>query len=350
MNCQLSFLSTSPQLFRGLAQCGCWTCLDEFNRIDIEVLSVVAQQLLVLRQGRREGKPRMLFMGVDILLKDHHVIVTMNPGYAGRTELPDNLKVCFRPVAMMVPDYALIAEIMLFAEGFGDAKTLSRKMIKLFHLSSQQLSQQPHYDYGLRAVKSVLVMAGGLKRGNPTVPENITLIRALRDSNVPKLLTEDLPLFYAIVADLFPGITIPEHDYGLFQTAIEEEIEKANLQKVPSFITKVIQQFDVFNVRFGATIVGPTGAGKTTCYKILQAAMKHMRDKGVEDDRYQYVEITVLNPKCITMGELYGEFNELTQEWHDGLASTLMRKAVVDCEGDDIRRWTVSLFSFSVQI
>lgn len=196
---------------------GAWACFDEFNRIDIEVLSVIAQQLLVLREGRIMGKTEINFMGVQIALKDHHVIITMNPGYAGRTELPDNLQVCFRPVAMMVPNYALIAEIMLFAEGFGDAKTLSRKMCKLYILCSEQLSQQPHYDYGLRAVKSVLVMAGSLKRANPDVAEDLVLIRALRDSNVPKFLADDLPLFAAIVQDLFPGVEIPNNDYGEFQ-------------------------------------------------------------------------------------------------------------------------------------
>lgn len=153
----------------GLSQSGAWGCFDEFNRISIEVLSVVSSQVKCILDALKEKKTKFQFteLGEIGLVDTVGFFITMNPGYAGRTELPENLKALFRSCAMVTPDLILICENMLLSEGFSTAKNLSKKFVTLYMLSRELLSKARHYDWGLRAVKSVLRQAGKLKRLDP---------------------------------------------------------------------------------------------------------------------------------------------------------------------------------------
>jgi dynein heavy chain, axonemal len=307
-------------IFKGLAASGSWGCFDEFNRLVPAVLSVCSVQFKAVCDGIRLKRHDVTINGETVHLEwSAGAFITMNPGYLGRSELPEGLKALFRPITVMVPDLVLICENMLMAEGFEQAKVLASKFYGLYSLLRELLSKQMHYDWGLRAVKSVLVVAGAFKRAEPDLAEQELLLRALRDFNTPKIVKQDEPIFKGLLGDLFPGLDPPRKVDEVLETAVVAACEKRGLFPDDLFRLKVVQLEELLEIRHCVFVMGPSGAGKSSCWKTL-ADSRRMRTSGARNTKY-----VDLNPKAVIPEELYGFIHPATREWKDGILSVVMR-------------------------
>eukprot|EP01022_Parablepharisma_sp_SALTPOND_P010884 TRINITY_DN144_c0_g3_i1.p1 TRINITY_DN144_c0_g3~~TRINITY_DN144_c0_g3_i1.p1 ORF type:complete len:4665 (-),score=723.90 TRINITY_DN144_c0_g3_i1:29991-43985(-) len=323
-NCSEEMTKESMEMvYLGLIQSGCWGCFDEFNRIAVEVLSVIATQVDTMQKALkdyRKDKSKVKFdftPGKTIsLVPTVGIFITMNPGYAGRTELPDNLKALFRSCAMVVPDFALICENMLMSEGFKEANSLSRKFTQLYALNKDLLSKQVHYDWGMRAIKAVLRMSGKLKREEPNLDEDSLLMRALRDFNKPKIITTDWPIISRVIEDLFPNCKADPKKDPKLEAAVKEISKRDKLQDEDGFVLKCIQLAEILEVRHCCFIIGPAGSGKTEAWRVLANSMTHIGQETLCE---------VVNPKAFNSRELYGSYTK-SGDWKDGVISSIMRR------------------------
>jgi dynein heavy chain len=304
-------------IFKGLAASGSWGCFDEFNRLVPEVLSVCSVQFKAVTDAIKGKKQRFKIEGDEMDLDPTcGAFITMNPGYIGRSELPEGLKALFRPITVVVPDLELICENMLMSEGFVDAKVLAKKFTTLYFLCRDLLSKCPHYDWGLRAIKSVLVVAGRFLRDEPDQKELAILLRALRDFNTPKIIAEDWDIFFGLLGDLFPGIEVARQRDMDFEAVIEKTTVAQGLHPDAQFIKKVVELGELLVIRHCVFTMGPPGAGKSSTWKTLA------KSKTASGQKTTLVD---LNPKVVSTNELYGICDPKTRDWKDGLMSNKMR-------------------------
>ncbi|KAK3093975.1 hypothetical protein FSP39_022394 [Pinctada imbricata] len=369
-NCDENFdFQAMGRIFVGLCQVGAWGCFDEFNRLEERMLSAVSQQIQTIQEALKElvGKKEKVSTAVELIGKqvkvnpDMAIFITMNPGYAGRSNLPDNLKKLFRNLAMTKPDRQLIAQVMLYSQGFRTAEKLANKIVPFFKLCDEQLSPQSHYDFGLRALKSVLISAGNVKRDKiqrvkqemeergdkieegviaENLPEQEILIQSVMETMVPKLVAEDIPLLHSLLSDVFPGVEFSPAK----MTALRQEIKKVcqemyliygeNDETGSLWVSKVLQLYQITQLHHGLMMVGPSGSGKSTAWRVLLKALERLENvEGVAH---------VIDPKSISKEVLYGNLDPNTREWTDGLFTHVLRKIIDNVRGElQKRQWII---------
>ncbi|KAF1521633.1 Cytoplasmic dynein 2 heavy chain 1, partial [Eudyptes sclateri] len=343
------------RIFVGLVKCGAWGCFDEFNRLEEAVLSAVSMQIQTIQHALKKHSPVCDMLGKKVEM-DHNsgIFITLNPagkGYGGRQKLPDNLKQLFRPVAMTHPDNELIAEVILYSEGFKDAKILGRKLVAIFNLARELLTPQQHYDWGLRALKTVLRGCGSLlhqlkkSEAKQETNESHMVVQALRLNTMSKLTFADCARFDALVKDVFPGIDFKDVEYAELTTALQKVFEEANLEIISTQIKKALELYEQLRQRMGVVIVGPSGAGKSTLWRMLKTALGKTG---------KVVKQYTMNPKAMPRHQLLGRIDMDTREWSDGVLTNSARQVVreprditswIICDGDIDPEWIESLNS-----
>nr|XP_024216642.1 dynein heavy chain 7, axonemal-like [Halyomorpha halys] len=336
-NCSLRLsVLDMTKFLKGLASSGSWACFHQLDHSNIELLSIVGQQILCIIQAKRNNLAVFTFAGSTLILNPTcYICITIDPSSNGRVSLPSNLKVLFRSVAMMFPDFHLIVQTILYSSGFAHFKTLSAKLVAVFQLCAEQLSSQTHYDYGMRSLKAVLELASNLKLRNPDESEERIIMNSLYINTLPKLIIQDARLFKEILKDIFPSTDIPSNSSDLYENILKV-CEEKNLQPMNSFIEKIIYTYEVMTARHSVMIIGSTFGGKSTVIQVLSEALDYKENIKVNQCT---TKIQVVNPKAVAIGHLFGYYHSQTEEWMDGIVGKVFRECANENTSD--RKWIV---------
>ncbi|XP_052751641.1 cytoplasmic dynein 2 heavy chain 1 isoform X2 [Galleria mellonella] len=356
------------RLLSGLALSGAWGCFDEFNRLSADTLAAVAHQLASLLPALLQHRatatapsfsssthapPIAILNGKQVAVSGWcGVMATLNPaarGYGGRRELPAALQRALRPAAGRAAAPVPLAARLLAAAGVPHAPDLALRLHDVFHLASTLLSNERHYDWGLRALKAAvsscsaaLSALGAQSADHDRALHTVRTVLAL--NNLSKLTPHDARRFEDILSLVF-GDNPEKERIDPMKTALESSVQTLGLASSKLQLQKCSELYEQLQQRMGVAIVGPPGSGKTTIRQILKNALIQQGKTIME---------YVISPKAMSRKWLLGHIDLDTRQWTDGVISAIAQEVSnqppdvwpwVVCDGDVEPEWVEALNS-----
>ncbi|XP_046919270.2 cytoplasmic dynein 2 heavy chain 1-like [Dermatophagoides farinae] len=351
-------VKSMTRIIVGLLKCGNWGCFDEFNRLQLDVLSVLSSQIQEIQYAiKNESKTVNLNEYGHVAINNNAAIfITLNPAgkeYGGRNRIPDNLKSLFLPVAMTVPEIKTIVRFLSLAEGFSDmaTKILGDKIPCWFEFAQGSMSQQKHYDWGLRTIKACLESSGRrlnqnrmamkmdeTSNSNEYQMEIALVIDTLRQQIKSKLVDTDALKFDGLIEAVFGSeyivdfnskqtqpIQMNSESNDLLVDIVEKCFNDNNLIHNEYQMEKILQLYEQIQTRFGVVLIGPSGSGKTTIWQMLRHSLEQL-SKTSTMNKSSIIDVIIINPKSMPRSRLFGYIDDDTREWHDGLFSAKSRE------------------------
>lgn len=316
----------------GISCIGAWGCFDEFNRLEGKMLSAMSTQIEKIETSLSDTNSEDVeLLGKSITVsKDTGIFITNNPTYEGRTILPDNLKNKYITFNMNKPDSEIIADVIFTTQGFLNGKALASKIVQIYNLLSEICSNQIHYDFGLRSIKSVLITCGKIKRhllrDKIEIDELQILIQSLYNVILPKLIQEDQINFLSTIQKFLPNFKQLETDIDI-TLSLKQLATASGLRPSALWLQKCHQVFEIQKLHTGLMLVGKSGTGKTVLFKnVLKAIQQVSKKENL---------VFTLDPKVIGKDSLFGTIDYATREWSDGIFTSIIRKAIESTKGED---------------
>lgn len=222
---------------------------------------------------------------------------------------------------MLTPDLVYITELLFHINGFRNTKQLARNVIQLHILCCEQLHNVHHYEFNIRTIKSIVKLAKSIKRSsNPTtMSEQEIVLIACQTVNRSKMIATDLQRFNDWCAQIFGKFNAADNDNELkrFNEFVDRCLTKRKLIISDAVRQKTKQIHEMLTIHSGIICIGDTMTGKTTAWQLLADVVREMAmtDNGGSGHDVAH---RIINPKSISLDQLYGHYDCVTREWCAG--------------------------------